>query len=338
MLNRKQYAVAPAMLMAFGILVNFALRHLLGRTVGPAGAAVLRVLTYLLVLLAVWVFLTIFRTSRQEPAIIWKLDSAHFVLGVWAAGLNVLAAAAAANTPLPWLARALNLAAWACWALYMYWFARLLSGGPGFQQTVFGSAFLLTVSTQSTIVGTLGAWGPRPGLAGFFLAFNLLGLLFYLYVFFLVWILRGPGAQLAEWKPANNITHGALSISVLALETVSLRYGFAPAALGALNGLWAAASLFFLAVLATELALVISPRRAVILDFQYGNYARNFTYGMYFACTWFGFQNIEGFLARRLFGPGLFLALALLVLGVNLWEGIRHLGLFLAPRSRRQLS
>ncbi len=338
MLNRKQYAVAPAMLMALGILVNFALRYLLGRTVGSWSGPVLRLLTYLLVLLAAWVFWTIYRTWRQEPAVIWKLDSAHFVIGVWAAGLNVLAAAVAANTPLGWLARAVNLAAWACWALYMYWFARLLASGPGFRQTVFGSAFLLTVSTQSTIVGTLNAWGPRPGLAAFFLAFNLLGLLFYLYAFLLVWVLRGPQAQLADWKPANNITHGALSISILALETVSLRYGFAPAALTALNVLWSASSAFFVVILAVELRLAASPRRGVIFDFQYGNYARNFTYGMYFACTWFGFQNIEGFLARRLFGQGLFLALALLVLCVNLWEGIRHFALFLAPQPRRQLS
>jgi hypothetical protein len=61
---------------------------------------------------------------------------------------------------------------------------------------------------------------------------------------------------------------------------------------------------------------------------EYGNYARNFTYGMYFACTWYGFRNIEGFLARRVFSDGWFLALALVVLALNLWEGIRHAVLF----------
>jgi hypothetical protein len=237
----------------------------------------------------------------------------------------VAAAAVGANTALPWLAKALNLSAWACWLLYMYWFARLLRTGQGFRRTIFGSAFLLTVSTQSTIVGTLNAWGPVAGMAWFFLAFNLLGLLFYLYVFILVWLLRGPAEQLAEWRPANNVTHGALSISVLALENVAVRYGSIPWSVPALDALWATATLFFLAILAVELRLAFSPRRAAIFDFQYGNYARNFTYGMYFACTRFGFQNVEGFLARRLFGEGLFLALALLVLAVNLWEGGRHL-------------
>jgi hypothetical protein len=112
--------------------------------------------------------------------------------------------------------------------LYLYWFLRLLRTRPDFGKTVQGSAFLLTVSTQSTIISTLNAWGTAPGLSWFFLAFNLLGLLFYLYVFALVWVLRGPKAQLAEWRPANNITHGALSISILALETVSVRYAFSP--------------------------------------------------------------------------------------------------------------
>jgi len=329
MLNRKQYAVAPAMIMAFGIFINFALRFLLDRTVGGLTGPILRILSYLLVLLATYIFLTIYRRFRQDRSIVWKLESSHFVLGVWAAGLNVAAATVAANTPLAWLARALNLAAWVCWLLYMYWFARLLLAGPGYRKTMFGSAFLLTVSTQSTIVGTLNAWGATAGLVWFFLAFNLLGLLFYIYVFVLVWVLRGPGAQLAEWRPANNITHGALSISILALETISLRYGLAPEAVPALNALWIISTLFFLAILLVELRLAFSARRAVIFDFQYGNYARNFTYGMYFACTWFGFRNIEGFLARKLFRDGLFLALALLVLVVNLWEGIRHFVLFL---------
>ena len=334
MLNRKQYAVAPAMIMAFGIFINFALRFLLERTAGGLTDPILRILSYLLVLLAVWVFLTIYRTFRRDRSIIWKLESSHFVIGVWAAGLNVAAAAIAANTPLAWLARAINLAAWACWALYMYWFARLLRTGPGFRKTVFGSAFLLTVSTQSTIVGTLNAWGAPAGLAWFFLAFNLLGLLFYIYAFVLVWVLRGPRAQVAEWKPANNITHGALSISILALETISVSYGFAPAAASALNVLWIASTAFFLAILAVELALAVSARREVVSAFQYGNYARNFTYGMYFACTRFGFRNIEGFLARRVFGEGLFLYLALLVLAVNLWEGIRHAVLFFREAAR----
>jgi hypothetical protein len=339
MLDRKQYAVAPAMIMAFGIFINFALRFLLDRMVGSLTGTVLEVLSYLLVLLAAHVFLTIYRTFRRDRSIIWKLESSHFVIGVWAAGLNVAAAAVAANTPLPWLARAVNLAAWTCWLLYMYWFVRLLRAGSGFRKTVFGSAFLLTVSTQSTIVGTLNAWGAVPGLAGLFLAFNLLGLLFYLYVFLLVWVLRGPRAQLAAWRPANNITHGALSISVLALEIISVRYGLVPAAASTLNVLWILATFFFLAILSVELGLVISARRAEVLGFQYGNYARNFTYGMYFACTWFGFRNIEGFLARRVFGDGLFLALGLLVLAVNLWEGIRHFVFFLtAGQGQRRLS
>jgi hypothetical protein len=39
-------------------------------------------------------------------------------------------------------------------------------------------------------------------------------------------------------------------------------------------------------------------------------------------------RNIEGFLARRVFSDGLFLALALVVMVLNLWEGIRHAVLF----------
>jgi hypothetical protein len=215
----------------------------------------------------------------------------------------------------------------------MYWFARLQGTGQGFGKSIFGSGFLLTVSTQSTMVGTLAAWGPVPGQVWFFLALNLLGLAFYLYVFVLVWVLRGPAEQWAEWRAANNITHGALSISVLALENIAVRYGSVPWALPVLNAVWATATAFFLTVLGAELRLAFSGRRTAIFDFQYGNYAPNFTYGMYFACTRFGFQNVEGFLARRLYGEGLFLALALLVLTVNLLEGCRHFVLFLTPRA-----
>jgi hypothetical protein len=336
MLNKKQYAVAPAMVMAFGIFINFALRFLLERTIGDWSRAVLRILSYLLVLLAAWVFLTIYRRFREDRSIIWRLESSHFVLGVWAAGLNVAAAAVAANTPLPWLARAVNLAAWASWLLYMYWFARLQGTGQGFRKSIFGSAFLLTVSTQSTIVGTLAAWGPVPGMLWFFLAFNLLGLAFYVYVFVLVWFLRGPAEQWAEWRAANNITHGALSISALALENIAARYGTIPWAVPVLNAVWATATLFFLTILGAELRLAFTARHAAIFDFQYGNYARNFTYGMYFACTRFGFRSVEGFLARRLYGEGLFLALALLVLTVNLWEGVRHAIYFLREAAKRR--
>ena len=328
MLSRKRYAAAPAMVMAFGIFISFALRFLLERTARGLTGPVLQILSYLLVLLALHVFLTIYRTFRQDRPVIWRLESSHFAIGVWPAALNVAAAAVAANTPLVWLARALNLAAWACWALYMYWFLRLLRARPDFGKTVLGSAFLLTVSTQSTIVGTLNAWGAVAGLSWFFLAFNLLGLLFYLYMFALVWVLRGPKAQLAEWRPANNITHGALSISILALETVSVRYAFSPSVVSVLNVLWTLATVFFLVILGLELVLMRSPDSAGIPRFEYGNYARNFTYGMYFACTWYGFRNIEGFLARRVFSDGLFLALALVVLALNLWEGIRHAVLF----------
>lgn len=329
MLNRKRYAAAPAMVMAFGIFISFALRFLLERTARNLTGPVLQALSYLLVLLALHVFFTIFRTFRKDRPAIWQLDSAHFAIGVWPAALNVTAAAVAANTPLPWLARALNLAAWACWALYMYWFLRLLRGQPDFGKTAQGSAFLLTVSTQSTVVGTLNAWGAVAGLSWFFLAFNLLGLLFYLYVFVLVWVLRGPRAQLAKWIAANNVTHGALSISVLALETIAVRYAFSIPVVSALNVLWTLASVFFLVLLSMELALLRSPDAAGIPRFEYGNYARNFTYGMYFAGTWYGFRNIEGFLARGVFSDGLFLALALMVLALNLWEGIRHAVLFL---------
>ncbi|MDD5657277.1 MAG: hypothetical protein PHF00_08500 [Elusimicrobia bacterium] len=85
----------------------------------------------------------------------------------------------------------------------------------------------------------------------------------------------------------------------------------------------AAGLCFFAGAAALELALSASGRRN-LLRFKTANYARSFTYGMFFACTWFAATHSPGSTAAKLACPLSLYVLAALVAAVNLWETGRH--------------
>ncbi len=320
--NKSEYLPAPGMVMALGIWLLFAGPHLLTR-MGLDEATLdqyLGPVSYGLLLLAVVIFATIAVRFARAPQTFLQPTADNFGMGTWAAGANVLAVALAKFAHQSELAQAFNILGWVCWAYYIAWFVRRIAGGE-MGDGINGAALLTTVSTQSVVISSLHVWPWAEGMLPLFLALNFLGLALYVYVFFYMWIVRGVRAQLENWVAPNNITHGALSISVLA--QVSL-YMAAPERLSflvwSMSVIWAFVVLFFVAVLTAELRMLLSAERSRVVDYRMVNFARNFTYGMFFACTYAGATQVPESLMAHLVAPAVFVGLAVLVAGINLWE------------------
>ncbi len=156
------------------------------------------------------------------------------------------------------------------------------------------------------------------------LVLNALGIVLYCVFFYLIWIVHGVKAQIANWVPPNNITHGALSISLLAAEMIAVRM-VTPSSLlhAAIDVIWVVDALLFMVIVVTELWLVVSGVQP-LLSFQVSNFARNFTYGMFFACTYYGYTHIEQSIIQSICSPWMLLVLAGVVFVVNIWEVSRQ--------------
>jgi hypothetical protein len=259
---------------------------------------------------------------RRDPEVLWSCTVDHFAIGTWVAGTNVLARVI--HPAYPVVGKGLTIAGWLLALMYAYWVTMAIGRTTLFER-VNGIAFLTTVALQSVVL-TSGAFLAEPSegvLRGLFVL-NVIGLLVYAFCFSRVWTLSTIRRQIETWAPVNNITHGALSISVLAAETLAAKMAAPPAfLLRAIETVWAVSACFFVTTLLLEVGLIARGRN--LLSFRVSNYARNFTYGMFFACTYHGVthfpQSLMGTIVTR---PAL-LVLAVMVAAVNLWEFGRHL-------------
>jgi hypothetical protein len=219
-----------------------------------------------------------------------------FATGTWVAATAVLAVLL--DTALPeWhpLSVALGVLSVALLLCYLPLvaanFRLLMFGQSSFHNShtpirPTGRVLLSTVSVQSVVImgvhflgDALPAW----------LAFSLVALGYVLYILgFAVTIqryLRQRGWTLAEeWDNTNCILHGALSISVLAaVSSAALPQP-------AIEATWLCAAILFLAVEAIEIARTqrrvqkYGLRRG-ILTYSVSQWARNFTFGMFYAAT-----------------------------------------------------
>jgi hypothetical protein len=212
-----------------------------------------------------------------------------FAIGTWVAGTVAVAELVLAGVP-QWraVAAALALVAVLLWLWYLALVARGLRaiivdrarGG------VNGAILLSTVSTQSIVI--LGPLlEPRQVPRAAWAVLVILGYLFYVTGLLLIvrHYLRKRGLRLADgWDNTNCIGHGALAISGLA----AVVRGAIPVAWIVLTWLWAAG--MFVLVESIEIARVVVRVqtygwRKGVLTYNVSQWARNFTFGMFYAFT-----------------------------------------------------
>jgi hypothetical protein len=317
-------AGSPAIVMAMGIFLLYAARFLLDALFDVelvngivwSGAILLGMFSgYLAMLFIVQL--------KKDHTVLWDYSPNFFRIGTWVAGTNVLARVLQPLSPIA--STVLSVAGWILWLLYMLWLLRTaLRIRP--HEMINGTAFLTTVATQSVVLNILGLWTEHNDilLLGL-LVLNALGIVLYCVFFYSIWIVRGVKLQIAHWVPQNNITHGALSISLLAAEMIVARTVTpSPLLLTAIDAIWVVDAVLFLVIAVTELWLAVSGVKS-LLSFQVSNYARNFTYGMFFACTYYGYTYLETSIMNSLFNPEVLLALAGAVFIVNVWEVSRQM-------------
>lgn len=315
---------APALVMALGCWLLYAGPYE-AETLGGAGFRdrAVELGRILLVLVSAAIAACLVREWRRDPARLWSCTADHFAIGTWVAAVNILSRVL--RDPYVLVATALATIGTVLWLAYLRWVWQALQDRRVVSE-VNGTAFLITVSTQSLVLAWVNIWPHPPRVAlGLLTLLSVMGLLAYGVSFALVWVRRGPLVQLASWVPPNNITHGALSISSLAALSLAAHLGEVPrlVALG-IGLLWVAAATQFAIVLLIELILVISARRP-LWRFQVANYARNFTFGMFFACTYQYAQAAWSPLPRLAPSATWLVSLAFLVTILNLWEFGRHL-------------
>src|SRR6185312_6164309 len=323
---------AGAAVMACGIFGLAALPAL------PGGAALRQPMA--LAVLVLWALLALcFALWRQDderedddPRL--RPPMARVAVGTWIAGTAVTAALVAVAVPGWTLLAALLV----CVALALWpWYLRLAAAAVrqvvrDARQRVTGSILLVTVATQSTAL-LCAVFTRPPVLPGLMVALVALGAAFYLAGTALIaraW-LNAPRWRLDEdWDNGNCILHGAVSITGLA----AVRSGAVPAP--ACVALWLVAAAMFAMIESVELArLVLRLRRhgwrRGVFCYDTSQWARNFTFGMFYALTrndlaTFGASSIAGVAALQHWvaagGPYVVLVLLLVELGllVDAWR------------------
>lgn len=317
---REEIIGVPAMFMAFGIFLRYPAPYLLERMVGSESSdRIVTVLGVLLLLFALFVVLRFLSQAKRDRRVLWDYSPNHFRMGTWVAGFAVLATLFHAQSLL--LAQALFVVSVILWMLYLSWltvmaFREKLQGGK-----LNGTVFLSTVATQSIVIAFMVIF---PGHVADFLPWliilNVFGIALYWISFSLVWVAGGFRRPFRQWVPQNNITHGALSITMLSAQMIEESIpGSLPYFHLVIQVAWVATALMVVGSHVYEVWLVIG-RKVPLLNFHLGNYARNFTYGMFFACTYFGYMYPHPSIMKLVLDPGLLAILGTVVLAVNVWE------------------
>ncbi|HEX6606446.1 MAG TPA: hypothetical protein VF276_05960 [Chloroflexia bacterium] len=329
LLRRGESATASgAIAMAIGIFVLGALQHM------PFPVTDL---TQILTLtgLIVWAYIAAsyvrsyfrgtFHNHTDDPV-------GCFAVGTWVAGTAVLARLVVIVLPtwrpLGLALAVLTLVVWLWYLTLIVGRYRIILASPTRLRTT-GRILLATVSTQSLVLLIEQLFpGQIPG--GLATGLILLGYGFYGLGFVLIVqrYLRQPGWRLAEdWDNTNCILHGAMSITVLA----ALESRAVPDALIIASWLWAA--VLFVIVEAIEIARLVARVRAYgwrggFAVYQVSQWARNFTFGMFYAATarlqglggtaGLGLAGLSG-LQAAIVAWGQYMVLILLVIEISLF-------------------
>lgn len=314
---RKGLVASPGMVMALGIFLKFSGVFLLEKVLNePLLSYSLTALAILLGAWAAYLAYLLIDQAFKNRKVVWDYTVAHFAIGTWVAGINVWSTVIAPISHET--AMAANAVGWALWVLYMIWLMKMVFHTEQ-RMKVHGVIFLTTVATQSVVVSTSVIYPDASQLLRVLLALNIFGVVLYCIHFYMIWIMNGVKYQLENWVPPNNITHGALSITILATELIAINNPDVPYLKTAISITWIIAACLFLIVFLIELSKLLKTPTA-ILTFQMPNYARNFTYGMFFACTYVGYMKLPELVMHQVFSGTALLILAMVVLLVNGWE------------------
>lgn len=214
-----------------------------------------------------------------------------FAIGTWVAASAVvgrMAMLAIPDAPLP--AQAMFVVGSVVWL----WFAphalrnlRRIAGAPPGATRPTGIILLTTVATQAVALLAFRLFPAIAPVREAAVALLVFGLLCYVAGAALIVrrYVAGPRWQLAtDWDNTNCILHGALSISGLT-AVVGDVFGVA-----VLAPFWAAVLAVFVAVEAVELARLAARWRLMgwreaVLVYDVSQWARNFTFGMFYAFT-----------------------------------------------------
>lgn len=319
-----------AIIMAGGIFGAVALQRI------PLGAALTKPLALLLALGWVGIAgLVLSAAVRDGIAVHTGPLIGSFAIGTWVAASTVTARMAMLAAPdAPWLAEAMFAAGLVVWL----WFApralrnlARIAGAPASATRPTGIILLTTVATQAVALAAFRlfpaaatARGAAAGLMGLGAACYAAGagLIIRRYVADLTWRLA------ADWDNTNCILHGALSITGLT-AVISGLFG-----IEVLAPFWAMTLTVFIIVEAIELLRLDARRRLLgwrdaVFVYDTSQWARNFTFGMFYAFTAAlvarfpvaGEFPILGAVAAAILGYGQYVVLLLLLgeLGVMGW-------------------
>jgi hypothetical protein len=274
-----------AIAMAIGIFVLGALQHL------PVPLALI---TRLLTLegLIIWAYIAASYAASYRHGT-FRLHTADpvgcFAIGTWVAGTAVLARLLLIVLP-EWrpLALAMGLLALVIWFWYLLIISRrygVIIGDPQ-RHPATGRILLATVSTQSLVLLAQELF-PTTLPRLLVQALILLGYGFYGLGVVLIArrYLRDRGWRVRDdWDNTNCILHGAMSISGLA----AVQTGVLPPTVIAATWVWAGS--MFVGVELIEVRRLVARVRAYgwrngVLTYHVSQWARNFTFGMFYAFT-----------------------------------------------------
>lgn len=313
-----------AIVMATGIFALDALQQI---PVGGRDAVTTLVAIELLVIWA-WIAASYVEQAREPTRGKQLADPiTRFAVGTWPAATAMVAETTllgvAGWRPVVW---ALGLLALMLWAWYLALVLRVLPSliHPEVRQRVDGTILLPTVATQAVVIWGVVLLPQRTphwhwllaAMVGGGAAFYVIGT-----AVIAVRYLRHRGWRLADdWPNTNCILHGAVSITGLAaLTSKALPIGWLPA-------IWLWAAGMFVVVESAEitragLRLREYGLRQGLMAYDVSQWARNFTFGMFYAFTLHLHQNLPaaqgiGWLAglwRRIAMGGQYVVLALLL-------------------------
>lgn len=276
---------AAAIVMAVGVFGAAALQR-----IPDAGSALTKPLAAVVAVLWLAIIsLLLGRAASDGLAIHTAPVIGSFGIGTWVAASAVVARMAMLAAPAElWLAKgALVVSA----GLWVWFIARALRNLVRLfvrrEMRPTGLILLSTVATEAVSLMTLRLAGGAPALRNIALGLMALGAACYGLGVFLILrrYAQDPDWRLAgDWDDSNCILHGALSITGLT-ATVS---GFFDAA--AIGSLWICTGLAFLAIESIELARALARLRHLgwrqgLFVYDVSQWARNFTFGMFYAFT-----------------------------------------------------
>lgn len=329
----KEIIAVPAMIMALGIFLLYAgqffFSHLIGETLSNE---IIFVLSCSLGLFTLYFAHRFIHQIIKNRKVVWDYTLDHFTIGTWIAGVNIVGSIFLSIEPL--LAKILFAIGITLWIFYMFWLVKMVFRGEMKSANLTGVVFLTTVATQSVVVTFIRVFPLH--IADFIyglISLNVLGIVFYWISFALVWVAPGIIEPLTKWVPQNNITHGALSITMLAAQMIEDNMpGTLPYFHFVIQAAWIAATVFFLLSIYYEIRLIVMHKKP-LLKFRMSNYARNFTYGMFFACSYYGYTYQHPSIMKTFLNPTILFVLAVVVLLVNVWEMSNQIFISLFNRS-----